>query len=123
MYEMATVDPLKKIIVAHFHSPIPGREAWIAFQIIAHAFAVVNDCVVPRISKVNDKEYRIEVLTKNHRQESLLDPFVDNWKPRSARKKEAFQKFLQEKAEELRKEDDKPEPTNLLPTDPDMWNR
>jgi len=124
MYEVGTADPLKKRIAVRFRDPIPGRDSWIAFQIISHAFASVNDCIIHRIKKINETEYSIEVLTKNHRRDSALDPFVDNWKSKASKKKEAFIKFMREKAEELKKEaTDEPEPTSPLPTDVDLWCR
>lgn len=124
MHEVATVDPLKKRIAVRFRDPIPGRNSWIAFQIIVHAFAASNDCIVPRIKKVNDNEYSIDVLIKNHRRSTAFDPFIDPWKSNASKRKEAFIKFLQEKTEELKKEaTDEPEPTSPLPADINLWCR
>ncbi len=124
MTETPTVDPLKKIIVTRFKEPIPGRDAWVGFQVIVHAFASINDCVVQRIRKVNDKQYLIEVLIKNRIRSTSRDPFVDDWKSSAQRKKEEFIKYLRDKSEELKNEaKDVPEPTNVLPPDPNLWNR
>lgn len=124
MAETPTVDPLKKIIVVKFNDPIPGRDAWVGFQVIAHAFAVVNDCVLQRIRKVNEKQYLLEVLIKNRLRSSSFDPFVDPWKSRSQRRREEFIKYLRDKSEEIKNEaKDVPEPTSPLPADPNLWNR
>lgn len=121
--EVATVDPLKKAIHARFTNPIPGKQAWVAFQIIVYAFAAANNCAVNRIKKVTDELYIIEVLIKDIHRSSLLDPFVDNWKSNRQKNKEAFYKFLREKTEELERDDDAPEPTSQLPADVDKWCR
>ena len=122
--EASTIDPLKKRIAARFRDPIPGKDAWIAFQIIVHAFAAANDCVVQKIKKLSDADYIIDVLIKNHRRSSAFDPFVDPWKSNASKRKEAFMKFLREKTEELKKEaTDEPEPTSPLPSDINLWCR
>lgn len=122
--EVSTVDPLKKIIAIRLRDPIPGKSAWIGFQIICHAFAAANDCAINRIYKKDDLSYRIEVFIKSLRQSPLLDPFVDVWKSNASKRKEAFLKFLKEKAAEIEKEaNDEPEPTSPLPSDIDLWCR
>lgn len=119
-----TVNPLKKHLNIKCMDEIPGKDAWIAFQIISHAFAAANDCVIQTIRKVRPKEYRIELLIKNRLSESNLDPFVDEWKSNASKRKEAFRKFMQEKRAELLKEiTDGPEPTSALPADIDLWCR
>lgn len=124
MREEATVDPIKKRIVVDFSTPIPGRSAWIGFQVIAHAFAAANDCAIHKITKRSSKQYVIDVLIKHRLADSGKDPFVDEWKSNHQKKKEAFQKYLRDKAKELEKEaSDEPEPVDPLPDNIDLWRR
>jgi hypothetical protein len=122
MQEVSTVDPLKKIVIATFRDPIPNRTCWIAFQIIAHAFAAANDCVIQRIRKLEDKRYGLEILTKTRKNTSSKDPFVDTWKSNAQKRREEFQKYLRDKAKELEEDASYvPEPTSPLPADPNQW--
>jgi len=125
MREIATVDPLKIEIETRFRDPIPGRDAWIAFQIISHAFAAANDAAIQKIKKVSDNLYIIEVLIKNRHKSSMFDPFVDKWKSNHQKRKEAYLKYLKDKKAELEKDlsNEQPEPTSKLPPDPDLWCR
>lgn len=125
MTEAPTVDPLKKEISVRFIDPIPGRAAWVAFQIISHAFAAANNSAIHRIKKVSEHLYIIEVLIGDRHRSSSFDPFVDNWKSNRQKRKEEYLKFLRDKKTELEKDlsDEKPEPTSELPPDPNMWCR
>ncbi len=120
----STIDPLKKRIIVDFRDPIPGRSAWVGFQVIAHAFAAANDCAIQKITKKGEKQYCIEVLTKKRLADSSKDPFVDDWKSNYQKKKEEFYKYLRDKAKELEKEvSNEPEPIDPLPGNIDLWRR
>lgn len=122
--EASTIDPLKKEIMARFRDPIPGRQAWIAFQVIAHAFAAANNSVIHRIRKSSDYLYVLEILIKDRHRSSSFDPFIDDWKSNRQKRKEEYLRFLRDKKKELEENvNDQPEPTSKLPADPNMWNR
>lgn len=122
--ESSTVDPLKKLVTTKLRDPIPGKQSWVAFQIIVHAFAAANDCAIQSIRKIDETTYVIEVLVKNIHRLSSKDPFVDDWKSNSQKRREEFHRYLRDKAEELKKDlKDEPEPTAPLPSDINQWCR
>lgn len=60
-----TVDPLKKLVLLNIGEDL-GKKDFNPLQVIIHAFAKSNDCVVFRIYK-QPKQLTLEVLTKTRR--------------------------------------------------------
>lgn len=125
MEERKTIDPIKKEIRVKLRDPIPGKQSWIAFQIICHAFAAANNAAIRRISKISEHVYLLEVLIRDRVNITAFDPFIDDWTSNRQKRKEEYLRFLKKKRKELEKEseDDKPEPTSQLPPDPNKWCR
>lgn len=72
------VDPLKKIIVFDMSSPL-GKGSFNPFQVMVHAFAKANDCVVAAIRREGPTKYLLEILIKNRiSPEMKNDPFLSD---------------------------------------------
>lgn len=122
--EGGTVDPLKKQIRAKLRHPIPGREAWIAFQIICHAFAAANNAAIHSIRKISDNLYVLDILIRSRLASTTFDPFIDDWTSNRQKRREEYMRYLKEKRKEIEEElNNEAEPTSKLPPDPSMWNR
>jgi hypothetical protein len=71
-----SVDPLKKFVILEIGDPL-SKGNWNPFQVMVHAFAKANDCVIASIRKETPKRLVMETLTKTRLgPEEKKDPFL-----------------------------------------------
>ena len=84
-----TVDPLKKNLVVVLQDPLK-KGCWNAYQILAHAYAGANDCMIYKIRRKGKNTYVAEVLIKKRAGPAMdNDPFLmDDWKSGKQKRRE-----------------------------------
>lgn len=109
MFYEDSVDPLKKFMVFKFRHPLGNRECWNAFQVLVHAYASANDCVISAIRRRDHNTYVADVLIKYRGgQKTENDPFLmDNWKSNRQIRREKYMAMLRDKGVDITKGLDK----------------
>ena len=98
-------DPLLRLVVFELQNPLSSRECWNAFQILAHAYAMANDCMIRKIRKRGKKGYVAEVCIKQLGGPKMdNDPFfMDEWKSGAQKRREQYMKMLRDKSAHIEK--------------------
>lgn len=96
------VDPLRKILWIFLAYPLP-KGCWNSLQTLAHAYAIANDCMIKKITKIGERSYAVDLSMKSRvkSREMANDPFtMDEWTSGAQRRKEQYIKKLRDKAAE-----------------------